>query len=195
LRSARNIHTALLRTVLGAPVEFFDTTPVGRMLSRFSKDIQSVDDVLPQQFDMVVRILIILLLNFFVIGYITPTFFVVVSPLMVLYYYLQRIYKLAALQYKRLDSITRSPVFNHFSESLGGLITIRAYGVREHSEGQNATKVNTNTRCLWTQKMVERWLSVRLESIGNVVVAMAVGLALARSLSLARARAELAAAR
>ena len=46
----------------------FDTTPVGRMLSRFSKDIQSVDDVLPQQFDMVVRILIILLLNFFVIG-------------------------------------------------------------------------------------------------------------------------------
>lgn len=173
LRSARNIHDALLKTVLAAPVEFFDTTPVGRMLSRFSKDMQMVDDQLPMQFDMCVRILFILFLNFFVIGLITPAFLLCCIPPMMLYLYLQQLYTKAALNYKRLESVSRSPVFNHFSETLGGLSTIRAYGVRVEQECKNQMLIDTNTRALWTSKLGERWLSLRLESIGNCLVFLA----------------------
>eukprot|EP01043_Picozoa_sp_COSAG02_P009472 COSAG02_NODE_321_length_24780_cov_11.623962_26_plen_91_part_00 len=73
------------------------------------------------------------------------------------YFYVQRVYKLAALQFKRLDSTTRSPIYNQFSESLGGLTTIRAYGVEPICAGKNSDIVNTNTRTQFTQKMVERW--------------------------------------
>jgi len=97
----------------------------------------------------------------------------VVAPIMVLYWYVQKVYKLAALQYKRLDSTTRSPIYNQFSESLGGLSTIRAYAVEPVCEDKNSDIVNTNTRTQFTQRMVERWLSVRLECIGNVVVGVA----------------------
>ena len=143
------------------------------MISRFAKDIQAVDDNIPMQFDMVVRVIVILVLNFIVIGYITPLFVALVSPIMYLYFRVQKIYKLAALQYKRLDSLSRSPIYNHFSESLGGLQTIRAYAVSATSEDKNATIINHNTRAQFTQRMVERWLSVRLECIGNAVVGLA----------------------
>lgn len=73
------------------------------------------------------------------------------------YFYVQRVYKLAALQFKRLDSTTRSPIYNQFSESLGGLATIRAYGVEPICADKNSAIVNTNTRSQFTQKMVERW--------------------------------------
>ena len=116
--TAKNIHAELLKSVLAARMEFFDTTPViatlsfdacperssnlrlrlicapvsvffpleqvGRMISRFAKDMQAVDDNIPMQFDMCVRVVIILTLNFCVIGYITPAFMVVVAPIMVL---------------------------------------------------------------------------------------------------------------
>lgn len=127
------------------------------MISRFAKDMQAVDDNIPMQFDMCVRVVIILILNFCVIGYITPAFMLVVAPIMVLYWYVQKVYKLAALQFKRLDSTTRSPIYNQFSESLGGLATIRAYAVEPICEDKNADIVNTNTRTQFTQKMVERW--------------------------------------
>jgi ATP-binding cassette subfamily C (CFTR/MRP) protein 1 len=171
--TAKNIHARLLQAVLAGRMSFFDTTPVGRMISRFAKDMQSVDDNIPMQFDMCVRVVVILVLNFCVIGYITPAFMVVVAPIMVLYWYVQKVYKLAALQYKRLDSTTRSPIYNQFSESLGGLSTIRAYAVEPVCEDKNSDIVNTNTRTQFTQRMVERWLSVRLECIGNVVVGVA----------------------
>ena len=73
------------------------------------------------------------------------------------YFYVQRVYKLAALQFKRLDSTTRSPIYNQFSESLGGLTTIRAYGVEPICADKNSAIVNTNTRSQFTQRMVERW--------------------------------------
>lgn len=173
LLTAKNIHAKLLHTVLAGRMSFFDTTPVGRLISRFAKDMQAVDDNIPMQFDMCVRVVIILILNFCVIAYITPLFIVIVAPIMVLYWYVQKIYKLAALQYKRLDSTTRSPIYNQFSESLGGLATIRAYAVEDTCESKNSDIVNTNTRTQFTQRMVERWLSVRLECIGNLVVGVA----------------------
>ena len=148
---------AALSVSLTQKVSLFQTTPVGRMISRFAKDIQAVDDNIPMQFDMVVRVIVILVLNFIVIGYITPLFVALVSPIMYLYFRVQRIYKLAALQYKRLDSLSRSPIYNHFSESLGGLQTIRAYAISATSEDKNATIINSNTRAQFTQRMVERW--------------------------------------
>ena len=86
---------------------------------------------------------------------------------------IQKRYKIAALQYKRIESVTRSPIYSHCSESLGGLSTIRAYDTRAEAEAKNAKVTNVNTQATFIMRVAERWLSMRLEGIGNLIVLVA----------------------
>ena len=90
-----------------------------------------------------------------------------------MYYLIQKKYRAAALQYKRMESVTRSPIYNHASESLSGVSTIRAYDTRDQAEAKNALVTNTNTSATFCMRTIERWLGIRLESIGNAIVLVA----------------------
>ena len=109
-----------------------------------------------------------------VISSITGPFFMLgASPIVYLYYLIQKKYRAAALQYKRMESVTRSPIYNHASESLSGVSTIRAYDTRDQAEAKNALVTNTNTSATFCMRTIERWLGIRLESIGNAIVLVA----------------------
>lgn len=128
LYAARDSHNKLLKHSLRLPMSFFDTTPLGRVMNRFSKDMDVVDNILP----MSIRAWLMMMLS--VVGIIvaisrsTPIFLSVVAPLLLVYYFIQVFYVATSRQLKRLESITRSPIYSHFSESITGQSTIRAYG-------------------------------------------------------------------
>ena len=107
------------------------------------------------------------------IAYANPIFLALVIPLSFIYWYVQRIYVKTARQIKRLDSAARSPMYSHFSESLSGISTIRAYQLQERFTLENEMKIDFSQKCYFPSLASNRWLSIRLEILGNVILLFA----------------------
>jgi ATP-binding cassette, subfamily C (CFTR/MRP), member 1 len=172
-------------------VMFLDTTPIGRILNRFSKDIYTVDEVLPRTFQGYIRTLFIVLSVLTVNSIGNPFYILFVIPLGILYLYFQKYCKLVYInsyftahlpsslffldlttsrELKRLDSTSRSPVFAHFQETLSGVSTIRAYKQENRFIRTNEDRVDYNQRAYYPSVASNRWLAVRLELIGSFIV-------------------------
>ena len=93
---------------------------------------------------------------------------------------MQQYYLGAKRELKRLDGVSRSPVFAHFQESLGGLTTIRAYSQQERFSLESEKRLDANMKAYVPSITANRWLGIRLEFIGSIIVLSAAGLALAR---------------
>lgn len=173
VRASNILHKNLLESILNAPMVFFDTTPSGRILSRFSKDLYSIDTELSDYFDFFLTMTLTIVISLGSIVYITPWFGVALLPLGFIYIKVLNFFREVARETKRLESISRSPVFAHFSETLGGLGTIRAYGQADRFINAFEQKMDTNTRAYYNNKCADRWLSVRLELLGSVIAGLA----------------------
>ncbi|KAL7515417.1 hypothetical protein ACHAXN_013106 [Cyclotella atomus] len=170
IRSARRMHSDVLRSILRAPISFFDVTPTGRILSRFSKDIFTVDQELADIVDIFIYIVIQLCVVLITIIFVTPFFAIALPFLMILYFWAMNYYRQVARELKRLDSVSRSPVFAQFSETLGGLSTIRAFGRSNDFRQQFESILDANTQTVYANKVAERWLACRLEGVASLVV-------------------------
>ncbi|KAJ0175661.1 hypothetical protein K1T71_008820 [Dendrolimus kikuchii] len=171
LGAARALHAALVAGVLRAPtIGFFDCTPVGRVLNRFSKDVDVLDNVLPMTLRGWTSCFFAVLGTLFVISLSTPIFMAIIIPIGILYYVIQRFYVATSRQLKRLESISRSPIYSHFGESITGASTIRAYGVTERFVEESERGVDHNQSCYYPSCIANRWLAVRLEMIGNFII-------------------------
>ena len=167
------LHEGILSSVLGAPLGFFDVTPVGRVLARFSSDILAIDDQLPMSWSQFLRIFFAAITTYIVIIVVTPLFLVVALPITMVYFMVQDYYKGTAREIKRLDNVTKSPIFQQFSETLTGLTTIRAFGESSRFVSANERKLNANQKAFYIIKCCDRWLSLRLEFLGDLMVGMA----------------------
>lgn len=125
LRSAQALHDRMVKCLLKAPVLFFDTNPAGRILNRCSKDIGFIDETLSQTFLGVVQLILVILTALVLPSLIIPWFIVITLPVLVAFVYLARYFLNSARELKRLEAISRSPVFSLFSETMAGLSTIR----------------------------------------------------------------------
>ena len=121
IKSARVLHERLLHTVLHSPMSFFETTPIGRIINRFSKDIDNLDWQVAVAFQSLFSILLICIGSFAMILIVTPWFIIALVPLFYVYYRVQKYYRASSREIKRLDAISRSPLFAHFGETLTGL--------------------------------------------------------------------------
>ena len=173
LNAAYQLHSTMLMRIMRSPMSFFETTPLGRILSRFAKDIDYVDMQIP----MNVRTLLNTGTSVVgtVIAMVTamPIFIVVIIPVSLVYYAVQKLYVCTARQVKRMESITRSPIYTHFSETISGAMTIKAYGRDDDFIMENEARIDTNQVCYYPGYVSSRWLSVRLEVIGNLVLMFA----------------------
>uniref|UniRef100_A0A672ZDD3 ATP-binding cassette, sub-family C (CFTR/MRP), member 10 n=1 Tax=Sphaeramia orbicularis TaxID=375764 RepID=A0A672ZDD3_9TELE len=168
--AATIIHNRLLDRVFKATVSFFDTTPLGRILNRFSSDLYSVDDSLPFILNILLANIFGLLGMLVVISYGLPWVLVPLLPLAVLYYRIQQFYRHTSRELKRLYSLTLSPVYSHFSETLTGLGTIRASSNSTRFKEESARRLEQNQRCLFLSNAASQWLNIRLQLIGVAVV-------------------------
>ncbi|XP_060530036.1 multidrug resistance-associated protein 1-like isoform X5 [Cylas formicarius] len=174
LNAAKWLHQVLLSNIVRAPCpQFFDVTPVGRILNRFSKDIDTLDTVLPMTLRGWITCLFSVLGTLVVASYTTPPFIIVIIPIGILYYFIQRFYVATSRQLKRLESVSRSPIYSHFGETVSGVQTIRAYGQQERFITESENKVDLNQVCYYPSIISNRWLAVRLEMIGNFIILFA----------------------
>ncbi|XP_063562335.1 ATP-binding cassette sub-family C member 3 isoform X2 [Gorilla gorilla gorilla] len=173
IQAARVLHQALLHNKIRSPQSFFDTTPSGRILNRFSKDIYVIDEVLAPVILMLLNSFFNAISTLVVIVASTPLFTVVILPLAVLYTLVQRFYAATSRQLKRLESVSRSPIYSHFSETVTGASVIRAYNRSRDFEVISDTKVDANQRSCYPYIISNRWLSIGVEFVGNCVVLFA----------------------
>ncbi|KAL2911652.1 hypothetical protein HK105_208860 [Polyrhizophydium stewartii] len=170
IRAARTLHEQMLRAIVRLPQSFFDTTPLGRVMNRFSKDQYTVDEVLPRSFQSYFRTMFAIASVLAVNTLGSPLFLVLAIPLAFLYAYFQRFYLSTSRELKRLDSTSRSPLYAHFQETLNGVSTIRAYKQEFRFIETNEERLDFNQRAYYPSVSSNRWLAVRLEFIGGLIV-------------------------
>jgi ATP-binding cassette, subfamily C (CFTR/MRP), member 1 len=108
--------------------------------------------------------------TFVLICYATPLFIVALVPLMSLYYFMQLVYRATSRELKRLDSISRSPLYANFGETLIGLPTIRAYREQSRFIANNDRTTNQNSTPYFLLVTATRWIALRLEVLGALLV-------------------------
>ena len=168
--ASRRIHDKLLRNVMRSPMSFFETTPLGRILNRFSKDMYVIDETIPRSIRTFIFVLLSVVNTLIVVTVATPYFLIVIVPLLALYLVVQRIYVSTSRQLKRLESVSRSPIYSHFQETLNGVATIRAYRKQEEFTLDNESKVDYNQEAYYPGLCANRWLGIRLEFMGSFIV-------------------------
>jgi ABC-type multidrug transport system fused ATPase/permease subunit len=180
LRASRLIHERTLAAVVRAPVAFFDTTPVGRVLNRFSKDTDEVDFLLSMSMTEFGNCIMQLTATLIFLAVVQPIILAGVGPLMVIYWLLQRFYRKSYIELQRLDAVSRSPIYAHFSESLAGVDTIRAYRLAGAFARTSDARVDANHRAYFSARMANEWLAMRLDLVGACIVFLVAVLAIAR---------------
>ncbi|KAG0225873.1 Multidrug resistance-associated protein 1 [Actinomortierella wolfii] len=156
-------------------MSFFDTTPTGRILNRFSSDFDNVDELLPMYITDCYVLLISVVGILVVISMSVPIFIAFIPVVVVVYSFIQVYYMRASRSLKRLASIAKSPMYSHFSETLAGVMSIRAMNVADRFIDTNATYSDISASAMFSYVTATHWLRSRLESLGALVI-FAVGL-------------------
>ncbi|KAG8814736.1 hypothetical protein FRC17_000994 [Serendipita sp. 399] len=167
--ASKSLHKAALKRLLYSPMSFFDTQPIGRIMNRFSKDIDTIDNTLADAIRFLNNTLTQIIGSVILIAIVMPEFLAPLFVITVLYYYMAVFYRHSAREIKRLDAILRSSLYSHFSESLSGLATIRAYGETERFRQENIKRMDVENRAYWLSVTNQRWLGIRLDVLGTLL--------------------------
>ncbi|KAF9267240.1 ABC transporter [Marasmius fiardii PR-910] len=167
--ASQKLHRAAILRVMNAPMSFFETTPLGRIMNRFSKDIDTIDNLLGDSLRMLASLVSGILGAIILISIIFPYFLILVFVISLVYLYAAHFYRASAREFKRLDSVLRSELYAHFSESLSGLATVRAYGEAGRFLKENEKRIDVENRAYWLTNTNQRWLGIRLEFLGTLL--------------------------
>ncbi|GMP73747.1 hypothetical protein CsSME_00031406 [Camellia sinensis var. sinensis] len=170
LYAAKRLHDAMLNAILRAPMVFFHTNPLGRIINRFAKDLGDIDRNVAVFVNMFLGQVSQLLSTFVLIGIVSTMSLWAILPLLLLFYAAYLYYQSTSREVKRLDSITRSPVYAQFGEALNGLSTIRAYKAYDRMANINGKSMDNNIRYTLVNMSANRWLAIRLETLGGLMI-------------------------
>lgn len=163
IAASARFHRQMLAQIVRAPMSFFDTTPIGRIVNRFSQDIYTVDEMIPRTLSSFISCAMQVISTIVVITLSSQVFLVAVVPLAVMFYLIQRYYVQTSRQLKRLESVSRSPIYAHFGETLAGAASITAYEKSVLFVSENENKVDYNLQAYYPSVSANRWLAMRLE--------------------------------
>ena len=168
--SSRIMLNRAMTRVLRAPMSFFDTTPLGRITNRFSKDVDIMDNNLTDAIRMYFLTMAMIVAVFTLIIVFFHYFAIALGPLLLMFLFSASYYRSSAREMKRHESVLRSVVFARFSEAVSGTASIRAYGLQEHFVRGIREAIDQMNSAYYLTFSNQRWLSVRLDSIGNALV-------------------------
>ncbi|KAK0368022.1 ABC transporter [Colletotrichum tamarilloi] len=169
LTASKKIHNDLITRVSRAKFKFFDVTPLGQLMNRFSKDLEAVDQEVAPIAIGVFGCALGILVTVVLITIITPGFLIAGVFITAAYYFVGAFYLRASRDLKRLESVQRSPLFQQFGETLSGMTTIRAYGDERRFIRENLSKINVQARPFIYLWAANRWLAFRTDVLGDTV--------------------------
>ncbi|XP_036812834.1 ATP-binding cassette sub-family C member 9 isoform X9 [Oncorhynchus mykiss] len=170
LSAATNLHHNLLNKIIHAPIRFFDVTPLGQILNRFSADTNIIDQHIPPTLESLTRSTLLCLSAIGVIAFVTPSFLIALIPLAVSFYFIQKYFRVASKDLQDLDDSTQLPLLCHFSETAEGLTTIRAFRHESRFKQKMLELTDTNNTAYLFLSAANRWLEVRTDYLGAVIV-------------------------
>lgn len=131
LTASQKLHDGMFKGLISTTMRFFDTNPSGRILNRFSKDMGATDEYLSKAILDAVQINLNMLGAIFVTIVVSPLFIAPILIMSLIFMYIRKIYLKSSKNIKRLEGMTKSPVFTHISATIGGLSTIRAFHAQD----------------------------------------------------------------
>ncbi|KAM4829758.1 ATP-binding cassette sub-family C member 6 [Thomomys bottae] len=173
IRASRLLFRSLLWDVARSPIGFFERTPIGHLLNRFSKEMDTVDVDIPDKLRSLLTFAFGLLEVGLAVSMATPLAIVAVLPLMVLYAGFQSLYVATSCQLRRLESASYSSVCSHLAETFQGSAVLRAFRAQRPFEAQSDALVDANQRVSFPRLVADRWLAANLEFLGNGLVFVA----------------------
>jgi ABC-type multidrug transport system fused ATPase/permease subunit len=173
LSSARKLHQRALRSLLNGTMGFFESVPGGRILNRFAKDVDVLDQALPESFKTFFSNLIQLSMFIIVIAVAFPWFLIALGPLFLLFMGITLFFKRANRQIRRVEGVTRSPVFQEIATLLTGLRTMKVYGQTPQFVVNLTGRIDSFSSAVVMFWTTSRWLAVRLDLISTAVVLVA----------------------
>jgi ABC-type multidrug transport system fused ATPase/permease subunit len=172
IAASKVLHERLLHSILRCTFAYFDTTPIGRVLNYFGNDVKRIDEDVMQILMWCSYFFIWLLSTIVVITAATRgTLVIVLVPVGYCYVTILNWIRMSKTEVQRIDAITKAPVVSSFSETVAGVVTIRAYSQQQRFIIQNQRMVNTNNRAAIPQEFIRIWLNQRLGVLGAVVCA------------------------
>ncbi|GAB2293670.1 ABC transporter C member 13, variant 2 [Dionaea muscipula] len=170
LQAAVRMHTTLLHKLVDASVQFFDRTPRGRILNRLSSDLYMIDDSLPFILNILLANCVGILGIAVVLSFVQVLFLALLLPFWYIYRKLQFYYRSTSRELRRLDSVSRSPIYASFTETLDGSSTIRAFNVEDFFFRKFFTYVATYQRTSYSELVASLWLSLRLQFLAAFII-------------------------
>ncbi|TFK36264.1 cadmium ion transporter [Crucibulum laeve] len=170
LIASLKLFRAALAGVLRSPTSFFDTTPMGRILSRLSKDQETLDTMLAMTMMQFLTIFASVIGTAALVFRTFPLLGIIFAPMVVLYYMFSVYYRRTSVETKRLDSLLRSALYGSYAETLTGLSTIRAYREQLRSVKDAESGLDMENRAYYMTISIQRWLAVRLDFFGNILL-------------------------
>ncbi|XP_059873312.1 ATP-binding cassette sub-family C member 8 isoform X4 [Delphinus delphis] len=164
LKVAKRLHCSLLNQIILAPMRFFETTPLGSILNRFSSDCNTIDQHIPSTLECLSRSTLLCVSALAVISYVTPVFLVALLPLAVVCYFIQKYFRVASRDLQQLDDTTQLPLLSHFAETVEGLTTIRAFRYEARFQQKLLEYTDSNNIASLFLTAANRWLEVRMVS-------------------------------
>ncbi|KAJ3514014.1 hypothetical protein NMY22_g14878 [Coprinellus aureogranulatus] len=170
LTASLNLFKSALTGVLRSPLSFFDTTPMGRIMSRLSKDQDTLDTEMSMVMFQFSNTLFSVFGTVVLVFYTFPYLGIIFVPLTILYQLVSIYYRRTSVETKRWDSLLRSLLYASYSGNLTGLSTIRAYREQSRSIRDAEHGLDMQNRAYYMILSTQRWLSVRLDLFGNILV-------------------------
>ncbi|XP_076755199.1 sulfonylurea receptor isoform X2 [Xylocopa sonorina] len=172
-RARRKLHEEAVSRLLRVPMTFCDCNPVGKILNRFSADIGVIDKKISMSIQRLTFFVLLCGSAMIVNVIISPWFLIAAAPTCAAYYLVQRFYRRSAKHLQRLDGSTRWPITTHFSETLCGLATVRAFKHENRFMDQTMEYLDSNTNAFLLLNSSSRWLGIALDYLGAVIVGSA----------------------
>ncbi|KAG9101683.1 hypothetical protein FS749_004492 [Ceratobasidium sp. UAMH 11750] len=173
IRASTVLYKRLLEAVLFANIRFHDTVNRGRLLNRFGKDFEGLDSSIADNLGRTIMYALSVVVTFVTVTYVGGLrFFILASIMAILYYNVSKVYGQTSRDMRRLDSVTRSPLYSIYGETIAGVTVIRAFGASSTFLRDMLRCVDTNASPYYGMWSVNRWLSVRFNLLSAGVVAL-----------------------
>uniref|UniRef100_K3WIN5 Uncharacterized protein n=1 Tax=Globisporangium ultimum (strain ATCC 200006 / CBS 805.95 / DAOM BR144) TaxID=431595 RepID=K3WIN5_GLOUD len=173
IRCSKALHSLYFRLVLHAPVTtFFDVTPVGQILNRFSRDLDQIDNPLAYYAMGFLMFGMTTLSIFIVCAVTTPYTLILYAPLFGACYYIQKYFQTSARELKRLDGVTRSPFLNLVAETINGIESIRSFQMTDKFSVRCSELLDHNGKFFFMFQSSSKWFALRLDWLVATVVSM-----------------------